>query len=104
MPSSRHARMIRSAISPRLAISTFFSIDGSTGSTTSQRDVAVLLRRIAIALPLKRIEGLDEARTGIARVDDVVEVAASRRDVRVRELLAIFVDLSIRRALGIRTF
>src|SRR4051812_30630434 len=66
-----------------------------------QRNIAVLLRRIAIALRPQRLQRIDEPRTGIARIDDVVDIAAPRRDVRVRELRRILSDLRVRRGLRV---
>src|SRR5689334_16454168 len=84
-PSSWQARTTRSAISPRLAMRTFFS-------TGLERDVAVLLRRILVALPLQRLQRVNQSRTCVRRIDDVVHVAARGGDVRVRKLLRVLVD------------
>src|SRR6185312_14641615 len=67
----------------------------------SEWNVAVLLGRIAIAFRAQRFERIDQARTRIARIDDVVHVAAAGGDVRMRELLAILVDLLVGRILRI---
>src|SRR6185312_3547657 len=63
----------------------------------SEWNVAVFLRRIAIAFRAQRLERIDQPGTRVARVDDVVHVAAAGGDVRVRELLAILVDLLVGR-------
>src|SRR6267154_616802 len=83
--SSRQPRMIRRAISPRLATRTRFI-------GTLQGDVPVLLGRIPVALGLERLERGDQARARLARVDHVVDVAPPRRDVRIRELLLVLGD------------
>ena len=109
-PISRHARMIRTAISPRLAIRTFtiaachrrrclrsvpepWAADRAAAG--SERDVAVLLRRILVALGLE----VASAAISLARVwrglDHFVDEAARGGDVRVGELLA-----ELRDALG----
>src|SRR3954464_14616028 len=68
MPISRHARMTRSAISPRLATRILSNIDDL------ERNVAMFLRRVAIALSPQRLERVDQTRTRVARIDDVVDV------------------------------
>src|SRR5262245_15930111 len=62
----------------------------------------MLLRRIAIALGAQRRVRIDETRPRVARIDDVVDVAATRGDVRMRELVAVLVDLAVRGAVWIR--
>ena len=52
----------------------------------------MLLARIRLALAGKHLEGGDEPRSRLRRNDDVVDVAAGRRDVRVRELGLVFGD------------
>src|SRR3972149_365710 len=52
---------------------------------SSERDVAVFLGRIAIAFRGQQLERADDARAGVAGLDDVVDVSAVGRDVRVRE-------------------
>src|SRR5262245_37429029 len=99
MSSSRQARMIRTAISPRLAISSLRNggacrpslckdgpADGPADGPTaaSERDVAMLLSRVDVALRLQELEGPDDPRPRLGRADDVVDVAASRGDVRAR--------------------
>src|SRR5512135_855745 len=105
MPSSRHVRMIRTAISPRFAISTRrnggladrtarvspdaastrSSLRKDASGPGSERDVAMLLPRVAVPLVGEHLEGTDEAGSGLRRLDDVVDVAAGRGDIRVRE-------------------
>src|SRR5690349_3694084 len=63
----------------------------------------MLLRRILVALGLQRLEGVDESRAGVARIDDVVEKATAGGHVWVRELLTVFVDLRFRCAIGVGT-
>src|SRR5213075_1532170 len=76
-PNSRHARTTRSAISPRLATSTFLNIS----ARPSEWNVAVLLGRVAVPLGAHRLERVDQPRSGVARVDDVVDVAAAGRHI-----------------------
>ena len=51
----------------------------------SERDVAMLLSRVRVALVGQHLERPDEPQARLGRPDDVVDVAAGRRDVRVRE-------------------
>src|SRR5688500_6535115 len=101
MPSSRQARMIRTAISPRLAMRTRpkggrrgpslrkdIIASGPAGSvsgpasatwepatTASERDVAMLLSGVRVALVGKHLESADKARPRLRWPDDVVDVA-----------------------------
>src|SRR5512143_4052314 len=90
-PSSRQARMTRNAISPRLAMSTFLNIS----ACASEWNVPVLLRRVPVPLRAQRFQGVDQPWTRVARIDDVIDVAATGRDVRMRELRAILLDLRV---------
>src|SRR6187431_823294 len=81
MPSSRQARTIRTAISPRLATRTRSNgrllVDedraARSGSvsvrkdTGSERDVAMLLPRVRVVLVGEDLERPDEPRTSLAR-------------------------------------
>src|SRR6266576_2859994 len=69
----------------------------SATTNALERNVAMLARRVAVALGLQRGEGGDQPGAGVARVDDVVEVAPRGRLVGMRELLAILVDLRLGR-------
>src|SRR5437867_10768491 len=69
MPSSRQARITRTAISPRLATST------RRKSGRSEGDVAMLLRRVLVALVLQHLERADEPRAGVLGLDHLVDVA-----------------------------
>src|SRR5215203_6520026 len=103
MPSSRQARMMRTAISPRFATRT--RPKGGTRSvavarsrrsasvrkdTGSERDVAMLLPRVRVALVREELQGADQPRTRLAREDDLVDVAARRGDVRIGERRLVF--------------
>lgn len=66
-----------------------------------ERDVAVLPRRVGVALVAQHIERGDQSRPALARVDHVVDVAPGRRDVRVGELLAVLRDARLRGRSGI---
>ena len=93
-PSSWQARMIRTAISPRFAMRTrpngrapcSVFAQRRARATASQRDVAMLLRRVRVALVGEDLEGRDQAGPRLRRIDHVVDVAARRGDIRVREL------------------
>src|SRR5512142_3174618 len=87
IPRSRHARMTRTAISPRFAMRTFSN--GVPVTTRSERDVAVLAARVRVAFPRERAQRRDELRPRLVRLDDVVDVPARCRDVRVRETLDV---------------
>src|SRR5204863_9332865 len=82
--------MTRTAISPRFAtriLSTARSRDRPLHR--SEWDVAVLLRRVLVALGLERGEAVDQLRARLMGTDDLVDEAALRGDVRVCELLAV---------------
>src|SRR3989442_12618354 len=59
---------------------------------SSQRDVAVLPRRVGVALGLENRPRRAQPRARVARLDDLVHVAALRGHVRGGELLAILAD------------
>src|SRR2546426_3476292 len=59
---------------------------------SSQRDVAVLPRRVGVALGLENRQRRAQPRARVARLDDLVHVAALGGHVRVGELLAILAD------------
>src|SRR5579885_1534532 len=79
MPRSRSARMTRTAISPRLATST------RRKSGRSERDVAMLLRRVLVALVLQHPQRADQPRARVLGQDDRVDVAKLGGLERVRE-------------------
>ena len=56
-----------------------------------QRNIAVLLRRILVALVLENLQGIDQARTGVARLNDIVDESAAGGDIRIGEGLAILI-------------
>src|SRR3954447_24043499 len=90
MPSSWQARMIRTAISPRLATST--RRNGAGSATPSlrkdvlERDVAMLLSWIRVALVGEDLEGADDPRSRFHRLDDVIDIPARRGRVGTGEL------------------
>src|SRR5262245_64841848 len=86
MPSSRSARITRTAISPRLATRT--RRNGGF-SEDSERDVAMLLRRVLVALVGEHLERGDETRARVLGLDDLVDVAELGRLERVGELLTV---------------
>src|SRR5213592_4992792 len=59
-------------------------------ATALQRNVTMLLRRIPVSLGGEGREGLDQTGARIPRIYDVVQVAACRREIWMRELLAVF--------------
>src|SRR6478672_8567108 len=90
MPRSRQARMMRTAISPRLATRTRRNgLSLRKDRSGSERDVAMLLPRVGVALVGEDLEGADEPRPRLAREDHLVDVAARRCDVGVREFLLV---------------
>src|SRR5947199_8944685 len=92
MPSSRQARMTRTAISPRFA--TRMRVKGGR----SEWDVAMLLGRVPVALVLQHLERADQARAGVGWLDDVVDVAELGGLVRVGEGAPVVGDQAL--ALG----
>src|SRR5215470_443976 len=94
IPSSRQARKIRIAISPRFATSSLMR---------SERYVSVLLLRQHDALALQEPESGDEPLARLRRLDDVVDVAAAGGDVGIGEIGHVLVDLArpcLRRGVG----
>src|SRR5262249_50664071 len=91
MPISRHARMMRTAISPRLAMRILFNGARAFGLASVfyrlERYVAVLLRRVLVALVVEVFQGGNQPPAGIARPDDFVDEATAGRNIRVGELL-----------------
>src|SRR4030095_1901014 len=77
-PISRHARMTRTAISPRLAIRTFIT------PRASQRNVAVFLRRVAVALVGAARERRNQLPARGAGLGDLVDQAPGGGEVGVR--------------------
>src|SRR3954452_24463713 len=83
--------MIRTAISPRFAMRTRRNGASSAPSLRkdeagSERDVAMLLPRIRVALVGEDLEGTDQAGTSLRWFDHFVDVATRRGDVWIREL------------------
>src|SRR2546422_5229375 len=85
IPISRAVRATRLAISPRFAMRSRRNI-----RSPSQRDIAVLLLRPGLSLRAENGKGVDHAGPRLRRLDDVIEVAHPRGDVRVREPIPIF--------------
>src|SRR5882724_9723390 len=100
---------MRSAISPRLAMSTRFIEAGrraggagrsapvvsseanpSAPPPRSQRNVAMLLRRIPVPLRRQGPQRVDQPRPGVPGIDDVIDVAPARGGVGVGELGRVF--------------
>src|SRR3546814_866420 len=89
MPMRRAVLMIRQAISPRLAIRIFLNMPQSLPAPRSERNVVVLLPRVLELLVAQHGEGPADAAAGVARLDDVVEIAARCRHEGVGELLPV---------------
>src|SRR5436190_5636312 len=94
MPSSRHARMTRTAISPRFATST-------RRKSGLEGDVAMLLRRILLALVLQDLERADDFRSRVLGLDDLVDVAELGCLEGVRERPAVVRDEAFALLVGI---
>src|SRR5437867_13160393 len=62
---------------------------------SSRRDVAVLARRVGVALRLQDCQGGAEPRARVARLDHLVHVAALGGHVGVGELFAILADAGL---------
>src|SRR5690349_17590225 len=73
-PISRQALMMRTAISPRLAIRIFMK--------PLERDVPVLLRGVPVPFRLERGQRRDEPGTRLPRMDHRIHEAAGRGDER----------------------
>src|SRR3989442_8095693 len=65
---------------------------------SSQRDVAVLPRRVGVALCLENRQRRAQPRPRVARLDDLVHVAAPGGHPRGGELLAILADTGLAEA------
>src|SRR3989441_8777000 len=61
--------------------------NSATSASALQRDIAMLLRRIPVSLGGEGRERVDQPGPGVARIDDVVHVAARGSEIRVGELL-----------------
>src|SRR5690242_18821502 len=96
MPSSRQARMTRTAISPRFATST-----RRKSGAGLEGDVAMLLRRVLLALVLQDLERADDFRSRLFRLDDLVDVAELRSLERVRERAPVVGDEALALLVGI---
>src|SRR5437867_2486919 len=97
MPSSRQARMTRTAISPRFATRMRLKSARKAGS---EWNIAMLLGRVPVALVLQHLERADEARAGVGGLDDLVDVAELGRLVRVGEGAPVVGDQRSRSAAG----
>src|SRR5690349_22332885 len=68
----------------------------------SERDVAVLARRVLLALAGQDAQGADDGGAGVARAQHLVDVAERRRLVRVGEALLVVGDEARAGALALR--
>src|SRR5579862_7269824 len=82
--------MMRTAISPRLAMRIFLNM-GCRVSAVSQRDVVVLLPRVGELLVAQHRKRAAKPRPCRLRPDNVVDIAARTGDERVGEFLAVLV-------------
>ncbi len=88
-PSSRHARKIRTAISPRLATSSFMAsaVELTAGCSRASSRAA---RRACASSSRNAVISFSRVSEG-SMISSTI--AAARRDVRVREVLDVFGDL-----------
>src|ERR1051325_1813556 len=105
MPSSRQARMTRTAISPRFATSTRRKSGAAeppgAGGGESERDVAMLPGRVLLALVLQHLERADDLRSRLFRLDDLVDVAELGGLERIGERAPVLRDQPAPLAVGI---
>src|SRR5438309_899507 len=80
--SGNAARCCAPTITPNAAI-----------ATTLERDIAMLLGRVLVALRLEILERADQLAPRLARPDHLVQKPVRGRDVGIRELLAELLDL-----------
>src|SRR5882724_2206809 len=73
------------AISPRLAMRTLRNINAS-----SQRNIPMFFRWIAVPFVLQHVEGADQPDTGLFGIDDLIDVPQGGGDIGVGKLLPIF--------------
>src|SRR5207247_7458718 len=76
----------------------------SAASTPLQRNVPMLLRRVAVSLGRESGERLDQAGPRVPRVDDVVQVPAGRGLIGMRELLTVLVGALVGGVLLVEAF
>src|SRR5215813_13867582 len=95
MPSSRQARMILTAISPRFATRT------RRKSGRLEGNVAMLLWRVLLALVLEDLERPDDFRSRLFWLDDLVDVAELGSLERVGERVPVLGDQAASLAVGI---
>src|SRR5579862_1805958 len=104
MSISRHARAIRTAISPRLAIRTFFTSLIVAWLpwrfARSQRNIAVFFGGILDPLVLEIPERRHELAPCLARPNHFVEKTAASGDIWIGKLLPEFSDLLRARPCG----
>src|SRR5262245_50068636 len=102
MSISRQARMIRTAISPRFAMRSFFTTEPSNPQIlkssdpqiqVSQRDIPVFLRGVLVALVLEVAQRGDQLAPRFVRTNHFVDEPSPRGDIGVGELLAELGDL-----------
>src|SRR5512143_1711484 len=100
--------MMRTAISPRLATNTFLNMTPlKTGSKSHvsgqeqtwnlehetlnslQRNIPVLLGWIGLALVAQHLQCIDQTRTSLLWLDDIVNITAFRRHIGAGELFTV---------------
>ena len=68
---------------------------GQPADSGLERNVAVLFRRVLVALVAQHCEGGDHFAARETRLDDLVDVASLGSDVGIRELLFVLRDFLI---------
>src|SRR5579875_1165363 len=89
IPRSRQARITRRAISPRLAIRMRLNMAARV-LQASQWNIAVLARRVVLALVFQRAQRSNQSRAGIARTQYFVHVAQLGGLERIGEGTPVF--------------
>src|SRR5689334_23040346 len=79
----------------------FSIVSDAPGAATSQRHVAVLLRRVGVALVLEHLQRIDQPRARGARLDHVVDVAAGGGDIGIGKLRSVVVHQLVAHGLWI---
>ena len=98
MPSRRHVRMMRRAISPRLAMSTRSMAGEDTSLTSGTRRSRGCRRSASLSIAL---QAHAQHRAGVARVDDAVVVQLAGHEQRQRLALDLVLDLLAHRLVGL---
>src|SRR5262249_45149856 len=95
MPRRRALRMIREAISPRLAIKIFLNVPLRRAGMASERNVVVLLPRVLERFRAQHRESPADASASGMRHDHVVDESAMTGDERIGELVAVLLGAGL---------